>query len=321
MNDVESLNGRDPLKPLKSEDSFSRWMNLVFFPSQHVDSFPREMFRKHLKSVLELSNLRSHHIDYLVSYHNLDTYIQAFTHASVGVDCNYEWFEIMGDAILNKCMVYYINQRFPFLHNHEGVKVIARLKINLVSKKMFSEISARLQFPMFIRYQESVPKTNPKALFEDVLESFFGLTEWLLDKSCELGVGHVACYNILKSIMDTYPISLKYEDLYDNITRLKETFDVLKPHLWGQIKYENFREESGRQHVKIFQVCPQSHRKVLLYECYGVGLDETKQAGAQFVLQALKQQGLEKQVPPYYIQLQELLHQHHRTPSPQPRKK
>ena len=47
----------------------------------------------------------------------------------------------------------------------------------------------------------------------------------LLDKKIGLSVGYSVCYNIVKELFDQVKISLKYEDLYDAITRLKETQD------------------------------------------------------------------------------------------------
>jgi len=282
------------------------------FSKQHVDQFPIEKFRNHLRHVLKLCRLKTHFIHFLTNDENIKYYEQAFTHLSVGGETNYEWFEMMGDAILNKCMVYYISQRFPFLHNHEGVKVIARLKINLVSKKVFSDLSYRLGFFHFIRFQETCPKINSRSLLEDVLEAFFGVTEYLMDKHFEMGSGHVVCYSLLKNIMDQIPISLQYEELYDAITRLKETFDYFKTELWGQIKYENQRQEEGNQKVFVYQYCPQQSKKQLLWKCQGkVGqvLDEVKQDAAKAVLHQLQQRGYTKPTPMYYVQLQKYLTQ------------
>jgi dsRNA-specific ribonuclease len=278
----------------------------VSMPTQHDTSFPYEEFRAFIQQLLRLSNLDKKYIHILTKNENMRLYLQAMTHPYFEPIENYEWFEMMGDAILNKCMVYYINHRYPFLHNHQGVKVIARLKINLVSKKTFADISCRLGLPKYIRFRDNLPKVNPKSLFEDVLESFFGVTEWLMDKHFDMGSGHVVCYRILKRIMDSIPISLKYEDLFDNITRLKETFDMYKMQLWGHIRYENVRDDNG-QHVSIYQYCPQLHRKVLLYKCSGTILDDTKQYGAGEVIELLKQRGYSKPVPSYYLQLQKYI--------------
>jgi hypothetical protein len=55
---------------------------------------------------------------------------------------------------------------------------------------------------------------------------------------CE-GVGYAIVYTILKSIFDNMNISLKYEDLYDAKTRLKELCDMYKTQLTNlNYKYE-----------------------------------------------------------------------------------
>lgn len=63
-------------------------------------------------------------------------------------------------------------------------------------------------------------------MLEDCLESFCGVTEWLLDMRTRPGVGYAIVYDILKSVFDEMNISLKYSDLYDAKTRLKELFDA-----------------------------------------------------------------------------------------------
>lgn len=152
--------------------------------------------------VLRLSMLKHTEIEALL-HHHLDAFVQAFTHPSESSTRNYEWFELLGDAVLNKCMVYYISERFPFLQNHEGVKVIARLKINFVSKRVFSDLAYRLGFLPLIRYQEtnndnsgggggSGGNLNLKSILEDVFEAFFGATEHVCDRFFGFGMGHVA---------------------------------------------------------------------------------------------------------------------------------
>ena len=82
-------------------------------------------------------------------------------------------------------------------------------------------------------------------MLEDCVESFIGVTEMMIDDVCRPGVGHAVVYDILKSIFDEIAISLKYEDLYDSKTRLKELFDYHKTTL-GKLKYRNERNsETG----------------------------------------------------------------------------
>jgi len=265
------------------------------------------MFREKIRSVLKFSTLKSKYIDKITNAEGMKLYEQAFTHSSVS-HTNYEWLEILGDATLNKCIVWYINNRFPQLQNEGGVKVIARLKINLVSKNNFSEIAERLGFMPFIRYDEQNMKTkvNMKSMLEDVFEAFFGTTEMLIDQHVCMGAGYGICYHLLKNIMDPIPISLKYEDLYDPITRLKETFDGFRTTLRGQVKYESTRDEHI-QHVKVFQIDQATGWKRLLATSQAPTLDEAKQKAAADAIERLAREGYRRPVPDYYIALQESL--------------
>lgn len=264
-------------------------------------------FQDKVRSVLRCSTLKKKYIDKITNPEGMRLYEQSFTHSSVS-SINYEWLEILGDATLNKCIVWYINNRFPMLQNADGVKVIARLKINLVSKNNFSEIAERLGFLPFIRFDQENMKTkvNIKSMLEDVFEAFFGATELLIDKLVGPGSGYGICYHLLKNIMDPLPISLKYEDLYDPITRLKETFDIFRNTLRGQVRYENTREDYT-QHVKVFQFDPTTGWKRLLATASAPSLDDAKQKAAVSAIQRLAVEGFKRPVPEYYTRLQEIM--------------
>lgn len=265
-------------------------------------------FQEKIRSFLRISFLKQKHITKITDPEGMALYAQAFTHASVS-PVNYEWLEILGDATLNKCVVWYINNRFPQLHNAEGVKVIARLKIKLVSKNNFSEIAEHYGFLPFIQLNEENMKTklNLRSVLEDVLEAFFGATEILIDRHFGQGSGGGICFQLLKNIMDRRPISLKYEDLYDPITRLKETFDIFRSsNLWGQVRYEN-NKEGSTQYVTVFQFDPASGRKVALGYASAPTLDEAKQLAATAAIERLAAQGFRRPVPEYYTRLSSML--------------
>lgn len=265
-------------------------------------------FQEKIRNFLRLSFLKQKYISKITDPEGMALYAQAFTHFSVS-PVNYEWLEILGDATLNKSVVWYINNRFPQLHNAEGVKVIARLKIRLVSKNNFSEIAEQFGFLPFIQVNEENMKTklNLKSLLEDVLEAFFGATEILIDRHFGQGTGYQICYELLKHILDRKTISLKYEDLYDPITRLKETFDIFKTSsLWGQVRYENTKNES-MQYVTVFQYDPISGRKVALGYASAPTLDEAKQNASVVAIEKLATYGFRRPVPEYYIMLEKTL--------------
>lgn len=265
-------------------------------------------FQDKIRNFLRISFLKQKYISKITDEEGMMLYAQAFTHSSVS-PINYEWLEILGDSTLNKSVVWYINNRFPQLHNAEGVKVIARLKIKLVSKNNFSEIAEEYGFLPFIQINEEnmKAKLNLRSVLEDVLEAFFGATEMLIDRHFGQGSGYGICYELLKHIMDRRPISLKYEDLYDPITRLKETFDSFRTSsLWGQVRYENTKSES-MQYVTVFQYDPVSGRKVALGSATAPTLDEAKQKAAVIAMERLAAHGFRRPVPEYYTKLETML--------------
>jgi len=268
------------------------------------------IFVEFIKSLLKKSNLKSSYIDLLMTEPYIKTYENAFTHISMNCENNYEYLEILGDVTCNKSIVWYIKERFPNLQNSNGVKVIARLRINLVSKKNFSSLAEKLGFTHFISYEKEIKEAKEKSILEDVFEAFFGATELLIDQLLGIGTGYSVCYRILKAILDDENISLKYEDLYDPITRLKETFDYYKqqipgrqcPYIWGTLSYENIKLEN-KQTVCLYQIDKKLNKKMKMTTSEAPLLDEAKQLAAMNVLSFLKDQGYQRPIPDYYLNL------------------
>jgi dsRNA-specific ribonuclease len=267
-------------------------------------------FCEFIRSLLLRSGLKTRYIDLLTNEESMKTYTDVFTHISIDPDRNYEYLEILGDVTCNKSIVWYIKDRFPQLQNSEGVKVIARLRINLVSKKNFASIADKLGFEPFISCEKEIKEQKGKSLLEDVFEAFFGATELLIDKIIGNGAGYGICYRILQSILDEESISLRYEDLYDPITRLKETFDFFRQQvpgrqcsmIWGNMLWENYKSDKG-QVVSLFQYDKLTNRKRLLITTEAPLLDEAKQQAAGRYLQILNDQGFKRPIPAYYARI------------------
>jgi dsRNA-specific ribonuclease len=138
-----------------------------------------EKFTKFIQNLLARSNLKRKYIEKLTEPESLQLYSDAFTHISIDPDRNYEYLEILGDVTCNKSIVWYIKERFPQLQNSDGVKVIARLRINLVSKKNFACLAEKLGFIDYISCETEIKEQKGKSLLEDVFEAFFGATEML----------------------------------------------------------------------------------------------------------------------------------------------
>ena len=202
-----------------------------------------EAFRKLIISVLEIGRIKSKYIDILTSNKNLEVYSMVFTSASANPDENYEVFEQIGDLSINKFIVSYMYRRFPQLNCPQGVKIVARLRINYGSKDSLEKIADKLGFWNFISSSVEDRNRRRKHLLEDVLEAFIGATEMLLDKEFRPGVGYAIVYDILKVIFNQINISLRYEDMYDAKTRLKELFDWDKN--LGDIEYSVIEQGEG----------------------------------------------------------------------------
>lgn len=278
-----------------------------YSPSEKIYGPRGLVFKTFIQDLLRRSGMKTRYIDAVTSDTGMALYSRAFTHLSIDAEQNYEFLEILGDVTCNKIVVWYIKDRFPVLQNTAGVKVIARLRINLVSKKNFSLLAENLGFGDFISCEKEMKEQKGKALLEDVFEAFFGATELLLDSVVHPGAGYGICFKILKSIFDDLPISLKYEDLYDPITRLKETFDFYRsnnpgrqcPLLWGSMLFENTKTEKG-QIVHLFQVDKSTHRKKLLSIAEAPLLDDAKQMAASKALHMIEKEGFRRPIPEYY---------------------
>lgn len=214
----------------------------------------------------------------------VDMYEQAFTSSTVDPVHNYEIYEHLGDASANKFLAWYFYRRFPQLNCPKGVKVLARLKINYASKRSFFKIAEKLGFWPFIRASSAEKEINRKSLLEDVLEAFIGLTEMLLDEYFIVGVGFAVVYDILKSIFDEMYISLKYEDLVDPKSRLKELFDA-NPQL-GTIVYKH-----SRQYTAVF-VKTLAGVQTKIGEAHGSDKKDRQQDAAKMGLEKLKLEGV-----------------------------
>lgn len=242
----------------------------------------------------------------------------AFTSELVDPDNNYQVLEQVGDLSGNKFIVNYMYERFPQLDCAEGVKVVARLRINYGAKESFCEIARKLGFWEFISATNDLRQRKMKPLLEDVFEAFLGATERILDRRKRVGVGYAIVHDILTSIFNEMHISLRYEDLYDAKTRLKELFDIHESSL-GPLVYKEqkrdmitfstaYRVQGGKYAEKVDAHGNVSvNKKRILggkYVKIGEGSASLKadaqQNAATTALETLNKQGWFKPVPAVY---------------------
>ena len=293
---------------------------------------PRDnRFKALILSLLKRGNLKSKYLDILTSDEYIKEYSDAFTAKTANPKDNYERYEQLGDLSINKFVVQYAYEIFPQLRCSEGVKVVARIRINYGSAIQLSNIARKLGFWDFISAAEEGVSDRKDMYFrsrhviqllEDCLESFIGCTEFLVDKAMNAhGIGYPIVYTILKSIFNEHVnISIKFQDLYDAKTRFKETFDLYKDIgswkiLTNKIKQpdEKFIHESkaflippklGTRPIKKIEdglemLYPHSRWKLI-----GVGQNpvksESERIAAEQAIETLKGQGIYKHAPSIY---------------------
>lgn len=262
-----------------------------------------ETFCELIKKLLECGSVKRKYIKLLTSEENMKVYANVFTHKSADSENNYELYEILGDSTLNKAIVWYIIKRFPMLKKSQYVPVISRLKINLVSKKSFSALASDLDLWTFISAEESIRATKMKLVLDDVFEGFFGATEMLLDTFVEHGVGYVTCLDIVSAMFDRVEISLKYEDVYDSKTRLKELIDKYRFEI-GNFVYE----ETPVADCGMVQSSVVLTRLNGMKETIGFGKaflkQDAQQKASQYALETLNRRGVFKPIPQIFQDLE-----------------
>lgn len=217
-------------------------------------------FKALIAGLMARGNLKDKYISVLTSDENMAKFSKAFTAASANSKENYEIYEQLGDVSANKFIVWYSYQRFPQLNCPLGVKVVARLRINYGAKNSFAQIADSLGFWPYISAAEDgtdrsakYRARHKKDLLEDVFEAFVGCTEQILDQEYRPGVGYGVVYDILVSIFDKIPISLKFEDLIDAKTRMKEIFDAFGDTI-GSYQFIDTREEKTSPQGELYRM-------------------------------------------------------------------
>lgn len=221
-------------------------------------------FKDFLYKILkENGQLNDEHIAQILSPHNLLKFRSVFTDSSYSmspqeiaelnsknIPLNYEYYETLGDVVVNSVVVNNIAERLPAYRNTAW---LTRLRHYLISGKVFAQIAHKHHFGDFIRYGEIV-KTNLKLfdnptdydyylkLLEDVFEAFLGCISNIIMAPVEqFGLGknfavvNQVAYNISGSFINTIDIAaLKYEDIFDPVSRLKELYNKQK---WNDSYY------------------------------------------------------------------------------------
>ena len=262
-------------------------------------------FQYLIRKILKNAKIKDHYIDALLDEDGFKKYDIAFTSKSANETDNYEVYEQLGDLSANKFIVSYMYRKFPKLKCSECVKIVARLRILYGSKQTFCVIAENLGFWPYISADEEQRNTEKKKLLEDTFEAFIGVTELMIDEKIRHNVGYAIVYEILYSVFETVNISLKYEDLYDAKTRLKELFDLYNKgdSNIGVLQYEETKDVETRLTTSlVYQKISSTHR-VLLGQGVASLKADAQQRAASAGIYKMNSKGYVKQVPYIYISL------------------
>lgn len=263
-------------------------------------------FQQTLSRLLHKTGLRQKTIKLMTeSPEYLQIYNCAFTHKSYDPIHNYEYYEIIGDAIVNTCIVLYLKSRFPCLSTDpDYVGILARLKNELQSQKSFNHIMENLELWEYVSAEYTIKNSDKYKISDDVFEAFFGATYTICENiyaTHKTGSAFHVIYKIISKIFDHVSISLKYEDLCDAKSRLKELFDSRKD--LGKLRYK----KRTTQHKLFIVTCMASG--TILSSAEASTLNEAQQLAAERALHGLSLQGIRKNIPPAYLKLYQAIPQ------------
>ena len=207
-----------------------------------------EDFKKMIRGVLKKSVLKDSYIDDILSRPEcMKIFDTVFTHKSVRPQDNYDIYESLGDVIVNKHVMWYLFDRVKVVRNLDssGVALVSRWKIVMVQKEIYARFAKSLGFWEFISANQKI-RDSTLGLLEDVLEAFFAGLNLIMENYYHNGTGDYICKSIIYKILDEYEHkSLKYHDLFDSITLLKELVDKMKSELkTGSQQYRIQQDQS-----------------------------------------------------------------------------
>lgn len=271
-------------------------------------------FKEFIISLLSKGRIKSKYIDQLLDKESMDLYAKAFTNPTADAIVNYEILEKIGDSTCNKSIMWYIFRKFPKLESKpQGLMIFSRLFHTLQSTQTFSQIALNLGFEKFISYgwmkikedkYEDVMKVKRNGVLEDCFEAFFGATELIIDRKIREGVGYAICNEIFKGmITDIQFPSIKYEDLFDPITRLKELFDYNfngrgKLGKYSYVNCEEDRESLMSNIKKVYIDYTNIHGQTTRIATGQGSLKEKAKASAAIIaLSHFKRLGYERPIP------------------------
>ena len=267
------------------------------FKNTYFDQIYTKNLTFFIKNLLTKININKEVIDILTSKICIDEFKKAFTTIYYDNINNYEFYEILGDATINKCVTWYFQRRFPHLRTAGGVKYLTRLKISVVSKDGFSSLAEKIGLSKYIRKSEN-EITEYKKLLEDIFEAFMGCLEFLVDNYIEKHKGYSIVYSVIEYLLNSMDFNMDYEKLLDPKTRLKELFDI-RPQDDYKVSYSALLENSTDSKIECkiqASVSTPNGKQIFIGKGYSNKRANAEQLACEDLLSILKLNGIDRLV-------------------------
>lgn len=211
----------------------------------------RDGFEDFIKEIMIRLGVKEEDFSLLFSAENKEKNIKEFAKCFVTPNAdphiNYSIYNVAGGTYLNGGIVMFFLSAIQksqeekkrttpsFKPSPKLVDYFSKLKAKYVSNKEFEKISKYYGFDEFIIYGDHDPINDIKqSILSNSLQAFFGCFELLVDRYVRMHCSHIYISRFVTYIFNTLQINYHPSNVYDIITLLKESNDVLYPLLRNQ---------------------------------------------------------------------------------------
>jgi dsRNA-specific ribonuclease len=183
-------------------------------------------FNEFLKNLLRMTSLKDTLIDKLAED---SRFKDIFKHNSYDSESNYIIYKFLGGYMLDMSVVYYIDWRF------EGIvspNWLSKIKHFLTNKKHLGIIFKEKGGTQYVKYgdsfEEHINEKKQYKFYQDVMKAFFGCLSLILMSppyNLLYGLSISISNDLIRKLFNTIEIDLKYEVIFDPITRLKNIYE------------------------------------------------------------------------------------------------
>jgi hypothetical protein len=203
--------------------------------------------KKFVENLLSYASLSQKWTEIYTTPENLAKFDRALTHISYDVANNYERYEFMGDALLNFCVMRWLDETYPDIIN---IGWLQKCRSLLQSTNFIAPFARSLGVESVVLYDPGYvnryhPGSNVEtkaylSMLEDCVEATFAvITSVMEENGSEDVVGMKICKDITYGYLNTTRPNMKdYRFVYEPSFILKQIYDTMR-WPWGWIEVRN----------------------------------------------------------------------------------